>query len=226
MTMLELNSIEISYGKKDVIKNLTFSIEKGETIGILGKNGAGKTTLFNAIYGLTNFKGEINYDNIPLKPSKVAFVETENFFYPYIKGKEYINFFNSERKNIIQLINAFDIPLDEFIHNFSTGMKKKLAIIANIIMDKPIIVLDEPFNGLDFESVEKLYLLLQKIKNDNRIIFISSHILETLKNCCDKIIHIEKGTIKQIYSKSEFELIEKVIRTEIKDNFSEINNAW
>ena len=81
--MLEVKNLEVSYGIKKVIKDLTFSIKKGETIGILGKNGIGKTTLFNTIYGLTNFKGELNYDNIPLKPRKVAFVETENFFYPY-----------------------------------------------------------------------------------------------------------------------------------------------
>lgn len=219
--MLEVNNLNVSYGNKSILNNLSFSAEKGQIIGVLGKNGAGKTTLFNAIYSLADFKGEIRFNNTVLKPNKVSFVETENFFYPYIKAKEYIDFHNAKSKNALQLTKVFDIPLNDFVHNFSTGMKKKLAIIANIVMNKPIIIFDEPFNGLDMESVEKLYLLLKKIKEDNKVILISSHILETLKNCCDKIIHIEKGNIKKTYLKSEFDVIEKTIRAEIENDFFE-----
>ncbi len=220
--MLEVKNLNVSLLNKKVFANLNFSIEKGQIIGFLGKNGAGKTTLFNSIYGLVKYEGEVFFENNILVQNKVSFIETENYFYDYIKAKEYLSFFNSQNIDIDQLAVLFNIPLDDYVHNFSTGMKKKLAIIANLTLKTPIVIFDEPFNGLDFESVEKLYLLLQKIKANDRIILISSHIFETLKNSCDKIIHIESGVIKNIYLKNEFSALEKTIKSEFEDSFSEI----
>lgn len=221
--MLTIKDLSVNYNNKIALKNISFKAKKSETIGILGKNGAGKTTLFNAIAGYVNFKGNIFFGDKGIKPNQVSYLETENYFYPYIKGSEYLNFFKETKKDTLsQLAEIFSIPLDEYVHNYSTGMKKKIAIIANYILGKPLLILDEPFNGLDFESVENLYLLINKINGSKTTILISSHILETLLNCCDKIILIEEGKIKKEYLKKDFNFIKEDIKNQLNINY----NAW
>ncbi|WP_157957298.1 ATP-binding cassette domain-containing protein [Winogradskyella tangerina] len=221
--MLKINSLNISYGNNLIIEDLSFKVKKGEAIGIFGLNGSGKTSFFNAIFGQIPFNGEITFEDKILKPNKVSFVETDNYFYPYIKSQEYLDFFHSKNVLALQLANLFDIPLNEFVQNLSTGMKKKLTIIANVILDKPILLLDEPFNGLDWDSLAKMYLLIEKIKKANKIVLISSHIHNTLISSCDKIIQIDRGSISNIFEKSEFELIRNSLNDRLDENL-DINN--
>lgn len=218
--MLEVDKINVSIGQKQILKNVYFRVGKGEVLGVLGKNGAGKTTLFNAIAGLLAYKGSICFNEKEIEPNQVAYLETENYFYPYMKGGEYLRFFTQgENELISRLTEIFAIEKDEYVHNYSTGSKKKIAIIANYALNKPLLILDEPFNGLDFESVEKLYLLIKRMKEENTSVLISSHVLETLTNCCDRIVSLDKGSIVQEYEKAEFSIMEKEVKEGIQTAF-------
>ncbi|MBV7439884.1 ATP-binding cassette domain-containing protein [Weeksellaceae bacterium TAE3-ERU29] len=203
--MLEIKNISVKYDKLQVLKNLSFNVDnENNIVGILGKNGAGKTTLFNAIFGDLDFSGEILWDKKKLKRDDVSYIETQNYFYPFITGKEYLNYFGEE-KQIEKYGELFKLPLKSYVNNYSTGMKKKLALLSMLLLDKPIIVLDEPFNGLDFESVHLLYDIIKKMKDKGKIVLISSHIIETLFNTCDKIVTLNNGYVENVYYKNNFE---------------------
>lgn len=204
--MLEINNLNVSYKKQDVIKDLSLKIEKGTILGLLGKNGAGKTTLFESLYQSTNYSGEINWNNQKLKRKEISYLETENYFYPYITGNEYLDYFSVNNNEKFKSLNErFKLPLDKFVQYYSSGMKKKLALIGMLMLDKPLNILDEPFNGVDFEGVHILYEIIKELKSENKVVIISSHIIETLFHTCDKIAILKEGKIDEIYSKNEFE---------------------
>lgn len=219
--MLEINNLNVSFKNQKILKELSLKINKNEVIGILGKNGAGKSTLFNSIYRNIKFDGEILINNRPIEKNDIGFVEAENYFYPYMLGEEYLKFFNKNELEINKLVKIFNIPLNKFIDEYSTGMKKKIAIISTIALNRPILLLDEPFNGLDMESVENLYLVINELKKKNITIIISSHIIETLINVCDKICFLQNSTIQKTYDKVDFKFIENDIRSEIKNKYKE-----
>lgn len=205
--MLEIQNIKVKYNKAYVIKDLSISIDttKANILGILGKNGAGKTTLFRTIFGMIDFSGTILWKNKKLKREDIAYLETTNYFYPYIKGKEYLNYFESGSSLGLQDYRSlFNLPLDEYVDTYSTGMKKKLALIGVLLLDKPIIILDEPFNGLDYEGVHILYDIINELKLKQKVVLMSSHIIETLYRTCDNIAIIQDGTFTSIIEKNNF----------------------
>ncbi|MGQ1928605.1 ABC transporter ATP-binding protein [Ornithobacterium rhinotracheale] len=206
--MLEIKNISVKYGETQVLKDLSFNIdEQNNVVGVLGKNGAGKTTLFDTLFGDLEFSGEILWRGNKLRKTAISYVETQNYFYPYITGNEYLNYFVQDKREIDELADRFNLPLKAYVNNYSTGMKKKLVILSMLLQNKPIVLLDEPFNGLDFESVHMLYDLIQKMKSDGKLILISSHIIETLFNTCDKIIILNHGKVEKSYLKNEFDEI-------------------
>ena len=164
--MLEVFDLDIAYKDDNpVLKGLNLSVAKGEVFGILGMNGAGKTTLFNAIYGLISpTKGAIHLFGKPIHYTNIAFLETENYFYPYIKGVEYLNLVTKGAFNIA-LNKIFELPLNDLVDTYSTGMKKKLAFWTVFESEQEVIILDEPFNGIDIESVECFYNLIREMRN-------------------------------------------------------------
>ena len=94
--------------------------------------------------------------------------------------------------------------MKKYVQYYSSGMKKKLALIGMLMLDKPINILDEPFNGVDFEGVHILYDIIRQLKSENKIVIVSSHIIETLFHTCDKIAFLQNGNIEKIYEKEEF----------------------
>ncbi|MFH6955967.1 ATP-binding cassette domain-containing protein [Flavobacterium aquidurense] len=209
--MLEIRNINVKYSEDYILKNLSISVDaiNNNVLGILGKNGAGKTTLFNTLFGELNFSGEIFWKGKKLNRTSVAYLETINYFYPYITGKEYLNYFGSDISAIEEYNSLFNLPLDEFVDTYSTGMKKKLALIGILLLDRPINILDEPFNGMDFEGVYILYDIIKEMKAKNKIIIISSHIIETLFHTCDNIAFLKNGMIEKNIGKNEFNQLEK-----------------
>jgi ABC-2 type transport system ATP-binding protein len=149
---------------------MTFiSIEEGCILGILGKNGAGKTTLFESLYQSLKFSGSITWNNERLQRKMVSYLETENYFYPYITGEEYLSYFASAKESeISKIIEKFNFPLKKYVQYYSSGMKKKLALIGMLMLDKPIHILDEPFNGVDFEGVHILYDIIRQLKSEKK----------------------------------------------------------
>ena len=216
--MLKIKNIDFSYEKEQVLRDFSIELKAGNIHGILGANGAGKTTLFQIVYGLlTPSKGEIIFPDKSFDTSQLGYLETEPQFYPYMKGVEYIDLL-SHGNSIFDMDlwnEIFKLPLNKLIDTYSTGMKKKLALLGIISQDKPIMLLDEPFNGLDLETVENLNLILKELKKENKIIVLTSHILEVLKINCDKISFLNKGSVQKTFSKSGFQDINTYIKSDI-----------
>ena len=149
----------------------------------------------------------------------MAYLPAENFFYSNITGREYLMLFRNPVFETDQWNELFTLPLDQIIDSYSTGMKKKLAILGVIKQNRPIVLLDEPFNGLDIEMCRILRLALLKLKAGGKTIIVSSHVLETLTNLCDSIHYIEAGKIKYNIPKDNFASFEKEVFALIeKDN--------
>ncbi|HPW89518.1 MAG TPA: ATP-binding cassette domain-containing protein [Kaistella chaponensis] len=207
--MLEVRNLNVSFKNQKVLQDFNLNIENGEIVGILGKNGAGKTTFFESLYRSVKFSGEVILENQHLKREQISYLETENYFYPYITGKEYLSYFKEiSNSKYIELIEKFNLPLNKFVQYYSSGMQKKLALIGMLLLDKPINILDEPFNGVDFEGVHILYDIIGNLKSENKIVIVSSHIIETLFHTCDKIAILQNGQIEKIYEKSEYEQLQ------------------
>lgn len=207
--MLEVRNLNVSFKNQKVLQDFNLNIENGEIVGILGKNGAGKTTFFESLYRSVKFSGEVILENQHLKREQISYLETENYFYPYITGKEYLSSFKEiSNSKYIELIEKFNLPLNKFVQYYSSGMQKKLALIGMLLLDKPINILDEPFNGVDFEGVHILYHIIGNLKSENKIVIVSSHIIETLFHTCDKIAILQNGQIEKIYEKSEYEQLQ------------------
>ncbi|MCU7616101.1 ATP-binding cassette domain-containing protein [Chryseobacterium sp. PBS4-4] len=204
--MLEIKDLSVSFKDKNVLKGLNLNVEEGSIIGLLGKNGAGKTTLFESLYQNQKYAGEILWNKEKLQRKSISYLETENYFYPYITGKEYLEYFSQHKENSLnELTEKFRLPLNKFVQDYSSGMKKKIALMGMLMLDKPINILDEPFNGVDFEGVHILYEIIRELKDKNKIVVISSHIIETLFHTCDKIAILEDGIISNIFDRSDFD---------------------
>ena len=222
--MLKLNNIKVSYEiDKPILKGVNLNVSKGEIFGVLGMNGAGKTTLFNTIYGFVNLKeGQIELNENLIHHSNISFLETQNYFYPYMKGIEYLKLVTKNSFNP-KLNNVFKLPLNDLVDNYSTGMKKKLAFWGVFELNSDVVILDEPFNGVDIESVECFYNLILEMRNQGKVIIISSHVIETLTRICDKIGYLNNGKIEKVYMKENYQElqidIQKIIQTKVQKAF-------
>lgn len=215
--MIIIENLDVQYtAKVEVIKALDLKLPFNQIHGIVGLNGAGKTTLLNALYGLIKPSGgNITMHGLPLNKKNISYLQTENFFYANITGKEFLNIFMNPSFDVAQWNELFKLPLNNIIETYSTGMKKKLALLAVLKQDKPVMILDEPFNGLDLESARVLRSMLLNLKNHKTII-VTSHIIETLTNLCDDIFYLEDGKIKFSRCKEEFMLFEKELYQSIE----------
>ncbi len=209
--MINIQNLNIHYGNKHVIKDLNIDFQSGKVYGIIGLNGAGKTTFFNTLNGAKKYSsGHIEHEGKPLNKEAIAFLETQNFYYSYITGREYLDIFTQTNPNfnMANFEKIFALPLDELIENYSTGMKKKLSLIAILKKEKPIYILDEPFNGLDLESNKVVEIVISLLRNKQKTVFISSHILDPLLKICDEICLLKDGNFQKKYSGEEFHKIE------------------
>jgi len=222
--MIIIEDLNVSYERgKSVLKDLSLSLPEDNIHGVVGLNGSGKTTLLNTMFGLKKQdSGTIMYGDNVLNKKDIAYLVTDNYFYPNITGNEYLGLFKNVNFDTEKWNKVFKLPLDELIENYSSGMKKKLAILGTLKQDKPILILDEPFNGLDIETVRVLREILLKLKENGKTIIITSHILETLTNLCDYIHYLEGGIILNSKDKSGFKSFEKEIFNTIKARNREI----
>lgn len=199
-----------SYGPKQALRDVCLSIQAGCVHGILGSNGAGKTTLFNGIFYNLKFSNSIQVR--PDCQRSIAYLEAESFFYDHMTGNEYLRLVsNSQNEDIAQWNSLFDLPLHEYVSAYSTGMKKKMALLGVLLLKKQIIILDEPFNGLDFISCETVHHIIQRLKKTNKTVILSSHILETLTKNADRISILENGSILHSFEREAFDQLEKMV---------------
>lgn len=225
--MISINKLSVSYtGKKRVIENLSLYMDEGNIHGIAGLNGSGKTTLLLTIFGLKKpDTGTINSDRLEMTKRNISYLPTESYFYTYTTGREYLALFKNKNFDTEKWNELFGLPLDQVIDDYSSGMKKKLALLGVLKQDKPIMILDEPFNNLDIETIRALRTVLQKMKAKGKTIIITSHIIETLTNLCDNIHYLENGRIKFSRERSEFCEFEKSLFDSIENKTRDIIGA-
>ena len=164
--MLKINDLVVSYKEHQVLNQLNIEFAPGEIHGVLGMNGAGKSTFFNSICGLKTIdSGDCLYEGAWVNSDHVAFMQTNTYFYPYMQGIEYLELIAAQNPNFDphHWNKIFELPLHQLIENYSTGMKKKLVFMGVLAQNKPILILDEPFNGVDIESNEKIIQKFTKI---------------------------------------------------------------
>ncbi len=212
--MIRIKNLSKQFGKKVVLNNLSIEFERGKIYGIIGENGAGKTTLFRCIAGLESFDGEIVSEINPLK-DHLGYLTAEPFFFPMITGEEYIRLLcNARGKKLTEIgsNNIFDLPLNQYVTTYSTGMRKKLALLAVLLQGNDIFILDEPFNGIDLNGSIILTEIIHRLKELGKTVIISSHIFSTLSDTCDEINVLRNGTITQKVAREEFYLLEKEMK--------------
>ena len=230
--MIIIKDLRFSYTKNEpVLDKLCWEIETSHIHGLVGLNGSGKTTLFHIMYGFYKEKKDsILYKGLPLSKKHISLLETDNFFYSKITGVEYLRLFSVNNSTFdIDLWNEiFNLPLKKYISSYSSGMKKKLAFLGNLALDRSIMLLDEPFNGVDIETVQKFKLIINKLKEKGKTIIITSHILESLTSICDTISYLvdKKVKFKTYKDKAGFKNIEeKIFNVFDKTNDSKIISA-
>lgn len=200
------------------IQDISFEMYEGEVLGIIGGNGSGKSTLMKLIGGLL-FPSEGNFKSF-FRVEECGFLIEEPAFYPELSGFDNIKYYAIQKNNldmeyITHLFSIFDLfeYRKQKYKAYSLGMKKKLAIIFSLLNKPKMLVLDEPFSGLDAESVENVSRTLSKLnQEDNMTILISSHQLNEIQTLCNRFIFIDKGKLVGKISKKEWEIKSKVMR--------------
>ena len=211
--MLEIKQYSMSYksGKK-AVDSLSLTVEAGDIYGFIGHNGAGKTTTLRSVVGILDFnEGEILIDGKsikkePLKCKQVmAYIPDNPDLYEHLTGIGYLNFIadiyevpiKERQERIAKYANAFEIMpnLGDLISSYSHGMRQKIAIIAALIHKPKLLVLDEPFVGLDPKASFTLKEVMQELCEEGSAIFFSTHVLEVAQKLCNKIAIIKQGKL-------------------------------
>lgn len=206
MRHVAVKDLSITLGGNTILNSVSLPFQSKGIHGIVGENGAGKTTLLNCLAGYYHYKGEIIKTNI----ESMGYLPAELYMYPRITGWEFIVFcLNAKKckvdKSYIRKMNEiFMLPLDRYAQNYSTGMLKKLHLMVLILQQNQLLLLDEPFNGLDTQSTIYITEFLKKIKTEDTIIIISSHLLHHLIDFCDTISFVANQHIEMFTNKSDF----------------------
>lgn len=211
--MIYVKNLCKKYGNKIVLNNVNLSFEPGNLYGIMGENGAGKSTLFRCLTFQESYDGEIE---LPSKDT-IGYLPDTPYFYPLIKGKEYIEFClrargqNTTDIEIEKYNELLQLPLDEYAVNYSMGMRKRLVMLTLMLQKSEIYILDEPFNGLDLLGSLTLKKWLDRLRDDNKTVIVSSHIISSLTDICDSITYIHSGEVVETFDEMNPKLIEEKI---------------
>ena len=210
--MLKIENLTKRYGEKTAVNNLSLHIAPGEIYGFIGHNGAGKTSTLKCIVGIQDFdEGEIYIDsksikNQPIECKKLfAYIPDNPDIYDFMTGIQYLNFVadifevsQQERSELIKkYADMFEISgsLNDAINSYSHGMKQKLVIISALIHSPKLIIMDEPFVGLDPKASHILKGIMRQICDDGGAIFFSTHVLEVAEKLCDRVAIIKNGNL-------------------------------
>jgi ABC-2 type transport system ATP-binding protein len=202
-----------------VLNNIKLTFEQGQVYGIVGKNGAGKTTLFRCLANIESYTGIIQSPHNILK-NHLGLLETNPIFLSRITGWEYLKLLCIARNvntDDFEDQNIFDLPLNQYTETYSTGMKKKLALMAILLQKNDVFILDEPFNGVDIQSNILISAIIEKLKKQNKIVIISSHIFSTLSDSCYKIFLMKNGAIEKGVVQEDYQALEEEIKRDIVD---------
>ena len=218
--MIEVKNVTKKYGEKTALKNVTFNVNDGEIFAFIGHNGAGKTTLIKSIVGIHDFdEGEIliNGESIKTNPieckKQMAFVPDNPELYENMKAIDFINFIcdmyevdqKTREENIKKYAKMFEIEenLNDTIDSFSHGMKQKVALISALAHNPKVLIMDEPFVGLDPKAVFDVKEVMNEMIREGKIIFFSTHILDVAEKLCSRVAIIKKGELIKVGSMEE-----------------------
>lgn len=204
--MLEVVNIEKSYGKKKILHDISFSIEKGQIKALVGPNGSGKTTLMNTMTNLLKRDGgQVLVDGKEFKDEKIfnhiSFFKDEKILDENLYGMDYLNYIKNVYKKTKDDVDRVikEIGIESFVKSktgsYSLGMKKKLMLAMDFLPQRDIILLDEPLSGLDPTSVIKMMALIKKKAKDGQGILISSHSLNDIDEITNNILFLKDGKI-------------------------------
>jgi len=220
---LRVENLTGGYGHLPVLKNINFTVEDGELVGLIGLNGAGKSTTIKEIMGLlTPQKGEISVDGITLKEQpeeyrkKIGFIPETPVLYEELTLKEHIEVTamaydlgrDEAFKRADTLLNLFRLEkkLDWFPTNFSKGMKQKVMVLCAFLVNPSLFIIDEPFLGLDPLAIHDLLEMMKKAKLSGAALLMSTHILATAERYCDRFVILHEGKIRAIGSIADLRL--------------------
>ncbi len=219
--MIEIKNFSKIYNnEKKAVDNISLKINDGEIFAFIGHNGAGKTTTIKAIAGILDFEeGDIliNGKSIKKEPiackMQMAYVPDNPDLYENMKAIDFINFIcdmyevsKIERKERIEkYVNLFELSnnINDEISSFSHGMKQKVALIAALAHNPDVLIMDEPFVGLDPKAVFDMKEIMKKMCKENKTIFFSTHILEVAEKLCSRVAIIKKGKLKKVGNMEE-----------------------
>jgi len=214
-TILSLQNLDKKYGKVHAVKNLSFTIEKGNVYGILGPNGSGKSTTLGIILNVVNksggrfswFDGQLSTHDALKKVG--AIIERPNF-YPYMTAKQNLALIckikgiaTDKIDEKLEIVHLFERRYSKF-STFSLGMKQRLAIASALLNDPEILILDEPTNGLDPEGIHEIREIIKSIASNGTTILLASHLLDEVEKVCSHVIVIRKG--EKLYAGSVDEM--------------------
>ena len=202
--ILSLKNIDKTYGKEQVLHNISFNIEQGEICGLIGENGAGKTTLMRILLGLIRAdKGEIE----SVSQHKIGSIIESPAVYPNLTGLQHLQYYKTRfglKTDIIKMLELVRLPQtswDRKVKNYSLGMKQRLSIAIALLDNPELIILDEPVNGLDPQGISDLRKMILNLRDQLGVTFlISSHILSELEFITDKYIIMKQGKILNVMS--------------------------
>ena len=211
--MLEIKNLTGGYVHVPVLKNVSFTVESGKLVGLIGLNGAGKSTTINEIIGLlTPYSGEINIDGLTLRANpreyrqQIGYIPETPSLYEDLTLREHIETvamaYGIEQEQAFErvepLLKMFrlDQKLDWFPVHFSKGMKQKVMIICAFVVDPSLFIVDEPFLGLDPLAISDLIQLLEVEKQKGKSILMSTHVLDSAEKMCDSFVILHKGQVR------------------------------
>ena len=210
--MLNISHLTKTYGEKKAVDDLSLHIAPGEIYGFIGHNGAGKTTTIKAVVGILQFdEGEITIDGVSVKDDpiackkKIAYIPDNPDLYDFMSGIKYLNFVadifgvsaEDRRERIKKYADLFELTTDlaQPVAAYSHGMKQKLAIISAWLHEPKLIIMDEPFVGLDPKASFLLKEMMHEVCEKGGAIFFSTHVLEVAEKLCDKVAIIKGGKL-------------------------------
>lgn len=220
--IVEVNNLNKSYGKHKVLNDLSFKIEKPQVLALIGPNGSGKSTLMNCMMNLISFdSGEIEILGKSNKDyeifREVSFLKDNRMLYPYLTGFDHLKYIcdiqKIPQKRIDQVIELADIGsfYKKIVSSYSLGMKQRLLLAMALCNNPKLILMDEPLNGLDTDSIFKFRDLIKNLGENNTTILISSHSLNELDYITNDILFLKDGSVIyediEIYKQTEYRII-------------------
>jgi ABC-2 type transport system ATP-binding protein len=210
--MLEVRQLTKRYSGIAVVDRVNFTIEPGDVLGYLGPNGAGKSTTVKMLIGLVDpsegqifFRGQDVREDMTAFQRRIGYVPEEATLYPHLSGREYLQLagrlrgipYHELERKMDELLRLFGLWADRHspVSAYSKGMRQKILLSAALLHDPQLLVLDEPFSGLDVSAALMLRSLLQELAARGRMVFYSSHVLEVVEKLCDRVLILRDGQV-------------------------------